>query len=257
MTRPSVCGPRRASAPVCVSRSSGSIVPARPEPNTGWIDTPPTYGVSSATRITSPISSSLTPRAAVIVRVVKTSASRQPPHGARLDRRAGRRRGGAARSRRAARRTAGRPRPARGAGGTARAASSSRASAMPLVLTRMRTTLRATSPSSSSGSCGCRVGSPPLIITTSRRPFSRAIRWSTLARTSATGTTPRSSGEDVGEARRAAQVAALDDVLEQDARVLGLHLAQPAQVGRRHRVEVARRCRARATSSARSTARGR
>ena len=57
-----------------VSRSIGSSPALRPEPKTGWMVTPPTYGVSRARLITNPISSSLTPRAAVIVSVVKTPA---------------------------------------------------------------------------------------------------------------------------------------------------------------------------------------
>ncbi|SLH82636.1 Uncharacterised protein [Mycobacteroides abscessus subsp. abscessus] len=71
MTRPSVCGPRRASTPVWVSRCIGSMAPLRPEPNCGCRETPPTNGVSSAVRTTAPISSSLTPSATVITRVVK------------------------------------------------------------------------------------------------------------------------------------------------------------------------------------------
>ena len=47
----------------------------------------------------------------------------------------------------------------------------------------------------------------------------------------------------VGETRRAAQVARLGDVFEQDAGVLGLHFRQPALVGRRDRVEIARHVR--------------
>ena len=54
-----------------VSRSSGSIAPDRPLPKTGWMVTPPTYGVPSARLMTRPISSSFTPRAAVMVSVVK------------------------------------------------------------------------------------------------------------------------------------------------------------------------------------------
>jgi hypothetical protein len=65
LTRPPVCGPSRASTPVWVSRLSGSIGAQRPEPNCGWIDIPPTYGVASAVRTTSPISPSLTPSVAV------------------------------------------------------------------------------------------------------------------------------------------------------------------------------------------------
>ena len=45
-------------------------------------------------------------------------------------------------------------------------------------------------------------------------------------------------GRRVGEARRAGEVARRGDVLEQDARVLRLHLAEAAQVCGRHGVEV-------------------
>ena len=47
----------------------------RPEPNTGWMVTPPTYGVSRARFRTNPISSSFTPSAAVMVNVVNTPAA--------------------------------------------------------------------------------------------------------------------------------------------------------------------------------------
>lgn len=58
-----------------VSRSIGSTPAERPDPNTGWTVTPPTYGVAIAVRITAPISPSLTPLVAVIVRVMKTPAA--------------------------------------------------------------------------------------------------------------------------------------------------------------------------------------
>ncbi|PQM49457.1 hypothetical protein C1Y40_00322 [Mycobacterium talmoniae] len=66
----------------------------------------------------------------------------------------------------------------------------------PLLLTRIRVIGRAVSSVSSSGSCGCRVGSPPDSISTSSRPFSRSRRWSTLASTSSIATTLRSSGDE-------------------------------------------------------------
>ena len=55
---------------MCVSLSTGSTPFERPDPNTGWMVTPPTYGVSSPRWTTAPISCSLTPSAAVIVKVV-------------------------------------------------------------------------------------------------------------------------------------------------------------------------------------------
>ncbi|MBB4934647.1 hypothetical protein F4561_005467 [Lipingzhangella halophila] len=50
-------------------------------------------------------------------------------------------------------------------------------------------------------------------------------------------------GRGVGEARRAAQVAHIGDVLQQDAGVLGLHLGEPLEVRARDRGEVAGRVR--------------
>ena len=47
----------------------------RPDPNCGWILTPAMYGVSMQRWITAPISSSLTPSATVMVRVVNTPAT--------------------------------------------------------------------------------------------------------------------------------------------------------------------------------------
>ena len=46
-----------------------------------------------------------------------------------------------------------------------------------------------------------------------------------------------------GEAGRALEVAVLGDVQEQDARVLGLEVAQAVRVAHRDRPGVARRCR--------------
>jgi hypothetical protein len=47
----------------------------RPDPNSGCTQTPPTKGVSNASRTTSPISSSFTPSEAHITSVVNTSAA--------------------------------------------------------------------------------------------------------------------------------------------------------------------------------------
>lgn len=58
-----------------MSRSIGSIPWLRPDPNTGWMATPPMKGVASAFCTTAPMSPSFTPSAAVITSVVKMPAS--------------------------------------------------------------------------------------------------------------------------------------------------------------------------------------
>ena len=83
------------------------------------------------------------------------------------------------------------------------------------------------------------MGSPPLSITTSSLPFSRGQSLVDVGQHLGDRDDAVQIGTRLGETRRAAQVARLGDVGQQDARVLGLHLGQAAQVRRRDGIEVA------------------
>ena len=97
------------------------------------------------------------------------------------------------------RRTGGRPRPALGDAGAGRRASSSWAMARPLVLTSTRTIGRRRPRRAAPSSWGYSVGSPPLSMRTSIRPFSRERRASIDASTSASGTTLASAGAEAAK----------------------------------------------------------
>ena len=120
------------------------------------------------------------------------------------------------------------------------------------MLTTIRRTARSRSPSRTASRCGWRVGSPPLSITRSSCPPSRAIAASTDARTDCNRRVPVPPRLARGEAGRAREVAVLGQVHQQDAGVLLLERAQSLGVPHRDRRAVLR-CRARASARARAT----